>query len=296
MLAVLCTTAACGEHEPLAPSALPPAAGLLRGVVTNAAGSPLPASLTIVDSAGSRRSTLAGASGDFRFDAVPGGRAVLSIAAKGYQTMESPIMVDGPASVSFVLQPLPKVTLSGIVADIDTGAAIAGALVTILADPTTEGPADWGRTATTDSLGQFAFENITRGNANLSATAAGYQERRDGVNTGVRTTLNFGLRRLPAPESFTGQLQGTAVQPFEMRRPGIVDLMVTWEGGTDTSLQVQLVHQIFGTVKDVRGAAGGGRRITFSQSAPWAGAWSVRIVDLERVSPVPFTVTLTRWD
>jgi hypothetical protein len=120
--------------------------------------------------------------------------------------MESPIMVDGLTSVSFVLQPLPKVTLSGIVADIDTGAPIPGATVVVLSDITTTVPDDWGRSVTTDSSGRYVFDNMTTGNANLSATASGYQERRDGVNTSVRNALNFGLRRLPAPETFTGQI------------------------------------------------------------------------------------------
>jgi hypothetical protein len=131
------------------------------------------------------------------------------------------------------------------------------------------------------------------------------------VNTSVRTTLNFGLRRLPAPETFTGQITSDshcsatsnpcAQQNFEMRRPGAVDVIVTWDGGTETTLAVQLVNQTFGIVKDVRGASGGGRRIAFNHPVYWAGASFLRIINMDgsgspASASLPLTVTLTRWD
>jgi hypothetical protein len=131
------------------------------------------------------------------------------------------------------------------------------------------------------------------------------------VNTSVRTTLNFGLRRLPAPETFTGQITSDshcsatsnpcAQQNFEMRRPGAVDVIVTWDGGTETTLAVQLVNQTFGIVKDVRGAPDGDRRIAFNHPVYWAGAWFLRIINMDgsgspASASLPLTVTLTRWD
>ncbi len=54
------------------------------------------------------------------------------------------------------------------------GAPIVGATVTIL-----DG-ANAGRTATTDSEGQYQFQGLTQGNANFSVRAPGFLEQRNG--------------------------------------------------------------------------------------------------------------------
>jgi hypothetical protein len=50
-----------------------------------------------------------------------------------------------------------------------------------------------GRSATTNSNGEYRFENVTSGNANLSAVASGFIERRGGVFVNGTNTLNFTL-------------------------------------------------------------------------------------------------------
>jgi hypothetical protein len=80
------------------------------------------------------------------------------------------------------------VALTGTVSGSDAG-RLSGATVTFL-----DG-VNVGRTASTNSNGEYRFENVTEGNANLSATASGYAENRGGVFVNGTNTLNFTLQR-----------------------------------------------------------------------------------------------------
>ena len=312
--------AACGDPSPTSPTPSS-APGTLRGIVADEAGARLPALVSIVDAAGRRRLTTADSTGEYRFDDIASGDASVRVWNKGYQDVERRVLVAGTTTLNVTLRLLPKGVLSGAVTDIDSGTAIAGATVVILGDRTTEVVDDWGRMTTTDQAGRYAFGDVTLGNANLSATAPGYQERRAGQNLGIRSTLDFALRRNPTPEAFMGQVGWTDPPPciysapglyaciehhFTVRRTGSIEVVVTWQGGSDTSLAVQVLHETFGLVKNERGAAGSGRRVAFHQATHWAGAYTLRIVNFDnlrfaadpipRVTPIPFTLTLTRWD
>lgn len=80
------------------------------------------------------------------------------------------------------------VSLTGFVRAADLITGISGATVSIL-----DG-VNAGRSATTTSTGAYSFTGLTAGNGNLSATAAGYEESRTGVNINGTNTANFTLR------------------------------------------------------------------------------------------------------
>ena len=89
------------------------------------------------------------------------------------------------------------VTLNGSVTW--PGGRVAGARITILDGPNA------GRTATANSNGDYSFDStLTAGNANVSATATGYEERRQGVTlTNGVNVVNFTTRTL-LPWSISG--------------------------------------------------------------------------------------------
>jgi hypothetical protein len=67
------------------------------------------------------------------------------------------------------------VSLTGTVTDLATNAGLSGATVLIL-----DG-ANAGRAATTGSAGEYRFDALQSGNANLSAIAPGFIESRAGA-------------------------------------------------------------------------------------------------------------------
>jgi hypothetical protein len=78
------------------------------------------------------------------------------------------------------------VSLAGIVSS-QEGTRVQAASVRIL-----DGP-NGGRTALTNSRGEYRIDGLTAANANLSATASGYDERRAGVHINGVNLLNFVL-------------------------------------------------------------------------------------------------------
>jgi hypothetical protein len=65
---------------------------------------------------------------------------------------------------------------------------LSGAIISIL-----DG-ANAGRSVTSNSSGEYRFENLTQGNANVSASANGYFEARGGLFVNGTNTLNFTLQ------------------------------------------------------------------------------------------------------
>ena len=53
-----------------------------------------------------------------------------------------------------------------------------------------------GRSTTTNSLGEYRFEDVYTSNSNLQVTAPGYGETRTGLHVSGPTLLNFQLRRI----------------------------------------------------------------------------------------------------
>jgi hypothetical protein len=76
------------------------------------------------------------------------------------------------------------------------GQRIADAILQFLDGPNT------GVSTTTNGNGEYRFDNVERGNANLSATAAGFRENRAGVFVDGTNTLNFVLQRFVPQGAF----------------------------------------------------------------------------------------------
>jgi len=77
------------------------------------------------------------------------------------------------------------------------GQRISGATVRVI-----DG-ADNGKTATTNSNGEYRFDSLTIANVNFSATASNYQEDRRGTFVNGTNTLNFTLAPIPQEPSIT---------------------------------------------------------------------------------------------
>lgn len=97
--------------------------------------------------------------------------------------------------------------LAGNVSASGAGTPIAGATITVL-----DG-ADAGRTTTTNTSGGYRFDGLRTGNANLSATATGYEESRAGVYIDGTNSLDFELRPLPATNPTTDSVTIAGLTP-----------------------------------------------------------------------------------
>ena len=188
--------------------------------------------------------------------------------------------------------------LTGTVSDADTGGPIPGASVLFI-DASDVVRANAGFTTMTDSNGAYRFDNVTLGNARLSASAIGYGERRsDLINIGSGF-LNWQLRRIQVPITFTGRFGGPwtcetspapvpcMMFPFSMRRSGEVDLTLTWAAGVDLALQIA-----GGLVYGVPGAEGNAGTLHLNADLGTSGDYAVYVIDGRGGGPIAFTVTL----
>ncbi len=101
-------------------------------------------------------------------------------------------------------------SLTGTVTEEGAGTPISGATITIL-----DG-ANAGGMTSTSANGTYRFDGLSSGNANLSAEASGYLERRSGTFIDGVTTLNFTLPRATA-ETESGI--GVVINEFRARGP-----------------------------------------------------------------------------
>ena len=106
-------------------------------------------------------------------------------------------------------------SLTGTVTEESVGTPISGATITIL-----DG-ANAGDTTSTSANGAYRFDRLSSGNANVSAEASGYLQRRRGTFIGGVTTLNFTLPRATA-WSRTGQGNTVFDMPTYISRVQIV--------------------------------------------------------------------------
>mgnify|MGYP003576593569 CR=1 FL=1 len=120
--------------------------------------------------------------------------AVLAVSTgcNGNSTVARPSPNTAPTPVQGPTPPPPtdvNLNLTGTVADAATSARVAGATVRIL-----DG-VNIGRSTTTNASGEYRFENLETGHANLAVTAAGYSESRLDVFIDGKNALNFTLTR-----------------------------------------------------------------------------------------------------
>ncbi|MDP8241133.1 MAG: carboxypeptidase regulatory-like domain-containing protein [Candidatus Hatepunaea meridiana] len=126
--------------------------------------------------------------GDYSFEVGTGSRTI-TVTADGYNTSNNAVLVteDGSHTVNFALTPSggnETGTVSGRVTDSQTGNAISGAAIS----------SDDGRSATTDSTGNYSFE-VGAGSRTISVNANGYNtaSQTAQVTDGGSHTANFAL-------------------------------------------------------------------------------------------------------
>lgn len=175
-----------------APHLLPQGAvnGIIRGAVTNASSGTAVAG-AVVTAGGITATT--DASGNYEISIAPGTYTVTA-SANGYVGSSATMTVASGTTVTlnFALQPFtPGVVnsiITGTVIDASSGAAIAGASVTVGAV-----------TATTGATGTYTI-SIAPGSYTVTAGAPGYtgSSAEVTVTSGVTVVQNFALRPLPA--------------------------------------------------------------------------------------------------
>jgi len=257
--------------------------------------------------------TYSDANGAYAIGGVESGLKIVEVRQWRYQTVDREVNVDGATPVNFAMQLLPQVTFSGVVSDADSGAPIPGATVTFLDSPGARDNA--GLTAVSDSTGRYRFEKVYTANSNFSVSAGGYQEWRNGLHVFGDTVLDFQLRRVQPPQTFTGTIGGppetwtctTKVPvgrgqlvdapckdfPFTTRRTGSADVTLTWTGSA--TMQLQLLSS--------RGnpegspTPGTGNRIDLRASYLPGGDHLIRVTNaLPGFPPTSFTVILSYRD
>lgn len=159
----------------------------------------------------------ADSSGKYSIAGVPQGRYMLTAVAVGYQPQRQTVNVQGDATADFALtkpSAPPTGTLSGKVADADSGNAIAEARVQYVLKTTAsqnEGPQGRSRRhagmAKTDDSGAYSVDKLLEGTYSLTVGAKGYvPQTKDDVTitAGQTATENFALTKVQ-----TGTVSGT---------------------------------------------------------------------------------------
>jgi len=245
---------------PVPAPAPPQALVTLRGVVRDEKGAPMPDAFVAIARTPTSFSpvTSTDANGAFAIGGIEPGLKVVEARQWRYQTIDREVYIDGVTSVNFAMQLLPQVTFSGIVSDADSGAPIPGASITFLDSPGARDNA--GLSAVSDSAGRYRFEKVYTANSNFSVSASGYQEWRSGMHVFGDTVLDFQLRRVQPPQTFTGTVggppgastcttkvtigRGELVDApcrdvlFTTRRTGSADVTLTWTGSATMRLQL----------------------------------------------------------
>ncbi len=132
------------------------------------------------------------------------------------------------------------VALTGTVSAVG-GARLAGATVRI------GDGVNAGRSATTSNIGEYRLDNLTAGNANVSAAASGYEEKVGGVYINGANTLNFTLRTA-APWSRSGTGNTVFDMPTYITRVRIIGTYTA--GGSNFIVYIGgrlIVNDIIGT-------------------------------------------------
>jgi hypothetical protein len=296
---------------------------MVRGTVVDEKGAPMPNAFVAImrspTSAGPN--TYSDANGAYAIGGVDPGLKVVEARQWRYQTVDREVDVDGVTPVNFAMQLLPQVTFSGIVSDADSGAPIPGATVTFL---DTAGARDnAGLSTVSDSGGRYRFEKVYTANSNLSATARGFQEWRTGLHVYGDTVLNFQLRALGQPQTFTGTVGGPPASwtcvtkvpasvgrgappvdapcadfPFTMRRTGDATASLTVDH-VSGEVWLQLLAANGQPIQTASTYNNPNDRADLKMSYLGAGSYILRVVrpwSIFAEPPVKFTVSLTKHD
>ncbi len=157
----------------------------ISGIVENATGIPINATVTIVDL---KIEYTTDSNGFYQFVDVPVGTYTITASADGYQESSQSVTVtvtEKGNQVDFSLTPISTGNITGVVSDANTGVGISGATVSTNAGG-----------STTDSNGSYTLSNVAAGTYDLTASKDGYNsETVSGVTVtaGGTTSVNFSL-------------------------------------------------------------------------------------------------------
>lgn len=155
---------------------------------------------------GSTDATTSNTTGQFQLNGIVPNEFQLEFTLPGYVTTLASITASPGSTVnlgSILLNPtgLPTTaTIQGLIQDIDTGQAIAGAVVSIVGS---------GLSTTSDTSGSFTLTDITPGAAQLNIAAVGYAGLQSVINLQAGTITDFGVIGLrSASSTTTATIQG----------------------------------------------------------------------------------------
>ena len=298
----------------------PPALVTLRGTVTDESGAPMANAFVaiMIRPTTAHPATYTDANGRYALDGLDPGLKTVEARQWRYQTADREVNVDGVTSVNFAMQLLPQVTFGGVVSDADSGVPIPGATVTFFDSPGARDNA--GLSTVSDSAGRYRFEKVYTANSNLSATARGYQEWRSGLHVFGDTVLDFQLRRVQSPQTFTGTVGGPPASwtcvtkvpasagrgappvdapcadfPFTMRRTGDATASLTVDH-VSGEVWLQLLAANGQPIQTASTYNNPNDRADLNMSYLGAAAYTLRVVRPWSGEPVKFTVSLTKHD
>lgn len=184
-------------------------------------------------------------------------------------TSPSPSSSPTPAPTPAPAPTPTSVSLTGFVTVTGTSVRLNGATIRILDGPNV------GRTTTTANSGTYRFEDMIAGNANVSASASGWEEQRTGVNVDGTNTLNFTMRTI-APWSPSGTGNNVFDKPAWVTRvritgsyTGFSSNFIVWCGNS------LIVNELLGT---------GWSRTRYDGTHSVSGCTEVRVKDSTGVS------------
>ena len=195
---------------------LEPTFGSVAGVVTDATtGNPIEGAFVRLRNAGGGgwfgggfgAFAVTGADGAYDFDNVRTGDREVRTTANGYVAQTIPVTVmDGmDSTVDVALDALAFGSISGVVTDADSGAAIEGAFVILRGNGGFFGFGGWSFT-TTDATGAYSFSDVATGDREIRVFASGYFATTEvvTVSDGVNSVADIALDGLTF-----GALSGT---------------------------------------------------------------------------------------
>ena len=219
--------------------------GSISGTVTGANNQPLAG--VSVNLAEREFNTTTNDAGQYEFLNINAGNYTLTMAKELYQTHTQNVVLAGGDElvINVTMQPLPQVTVSGIVLASDTGAGIAGAAVTLT------GFQDY--TATTTATGAFTIPNVYANNVyEYNIVASGYEPVSGEITVGA-TNYDMGqitLVEIPYPPVDANAVANAAdtevTITWSAPDPDAADVTRSFE--RDTYPSVSRTHTTIGTM------------------------------------------------
>lgn len=135
--------------------------------------------------------TITSSTGAFSFASVPAGTYSITASASGYQTASASVTVTAGHNVNLNLHLLSTVasgSIQGVVKNVATGKAVAGAMVTLTP----------GMLATvSDSTGYYGFPSVTPGTYTLTVSAFGFQSDIQTITVASGHTVKTNVSLMP---------------------------------------------------------------------------------------------------